>query len=333
MGPDMDFGKIVGLFDREFFVGYLNPVLLFGFQLFVIGQLFQTDLLFGLVASLSELVTVVAVALVAVSLAVTLMIAGPLSLLLVQGYVLDEVTDGMALTTRHRDRYRFRLKPTVEFQERIDEARGAGKEVPKPPNPALHRERMRDAVENYPENPDNFLPFMLGNVLRAGEVHPRVVYGLDAVGSWERLQPLLPEAMSAIVAGSRSQLMFFVNLFLLSLVSFAALVWLCLRAGDLETGFVAIALALFGLWAILRLTRLAGRSHMRSVAACYDLYRSKLADQLGLAMPLNASEERQMWIDVTRVFQYRSAKAWERLDAYRKSPEPEEPDNQDKPKS
>jgi hypothetical protein len=239
------------------------------------------------------------------------------------------VTDGMALIARHRDHYRLRLTPAVEFQERIDKARATGKKEPAPADPAGHQARMREAVENYPDNPGNFLPFMLGNVLRAGEVHPRVVYGLDAVGSWERLQPLLPEAMSAIVAGSRSQLMFFVNLFLLSLVSFVALVWLCLRAGDLESGFVAIALALFGLWAILRLTRLAGRSHMRSVAACYDLYRSKLADQLGLAMPLNASEERQMWIDVTRVFQYRSAKAWERLDAYRKSPEP---DNQDKPK-
>jgi hypothetical protein len=321
----MDFGKIVGLFDREFFVGYLNPVLIFGFQLFIIGQAFQTDLLFGLVDGLDQLVTVAAVALIAVSLSVTLMIAGPLSLLFVQGYVLEGVTDGMALTARHRDHYRLRLKPTVEFQERIDEARGAGKEVPKPADSALHLVRMRDAVENYPENPDNFLPFMLGNVLRAGEVHPRVVYGLDAVGSWERLQPLLPDAMSAIVAGSRSQLMFFVNLFLLSLVSFFALVWLCLQAGDAQTGFVAIALALMGLWAILRLTRVAGRSHMRSVAACYDLYRSRLADQLGLTLPQTAAEEQQMWLDVSRMFQFRSAAAWERLDRFRKSPEPEKP--------
>ena len=310
----MDLSKIVGIFEREFAISYLVPTLVFAVQLHLIGRTFGIDLIPGASGSLTDILAATTFILAATVFSIVLMMFNPLILRALQGYVWKDYLESLALTRRFVDDYNYRFKPTVDFQEEVDEARKLGAEVP--PFPDGHAEKLRDAVTEYPDSLKYFLPFRIGNHLRAAEVYRRVVYGLDAVGSWQRLQTLLPDALRDAISAARSQLVFAANIFVLTLIALAIAIWLML-----DHARFSLTLLLGGaviLFASRKLIFVAGGSYGVVVAAAYDLHRAALADQLGLKMPRNTEAERKMWTEVNRVFLYRSPHAWDRLTSYRK---------------
>lgn len=310
----MDLTKIAGIFDREFVISHLIPTLVFAIELFVIGQVFGIELIPGVSGALSDIVAASTFLLAAIVFSVLLMMANPLIMRLIQGYDWHGVLEFFGLRWRLVEEYKRRYQPVVDFQQTVDAARNAGEPVPAFPD--NHARDLRAAIQNYPDDTGNILPFRIGNFLRAAEVYPRVVYGLDAVGSWHRLQNLIPDALRDAIAASRAQLSFAVNVFVLTLAALLLALLLTLSIGPpswslLLGGFVI-------LYAARRLIFSAGSAYGAHFAAAYDLHRGALADQLGLKLPRNPEAERDMWREVNRVFLYRSPDAWARLTRFRK---------------
>jgi hypothetical protein len=310
----MDLTKIVGVFEREFVISYLVPTLIFAVELFLVGEVFELDLIPGVTGALADILTATTFLLTAVVFSVTLMMASPLILRVLQGYVWKDYLERLALTRRFADDYAYRFKPTVDFQSEVDLARATG--APEPEFPDGHGEKLHAAVASYPHHPDFFLPFKIGNFLRAVEVYPYVVYGLDAIGSWQRLQTLVPEDLGDAISAARSQLLFACNVFMLTIV--ALLLAVALMLTQSQFSFLLLAGGALILMTSRQLIFVAGGAYGAQFAAAYDLYRGKLADQLGLKMPRNPAAEREMWSEVNRVFLYRSQPAWSRLTKFRK---------------
>lgn len=309
----MDLTKIVGVFDREFAVSYLIPTLIFAIELYLIGQVFGVELIPGVGGALADIVAASVFLLGAVVFSVLLMMANPLMMRLIQGYDWYGILDFLGLRWRLIEEFNRRYKSTLAVQRSLDLARRAG--APDPAVPDGHGSDLLAAVRDYPDSTEHILPFRIGNFLRAAEVYPRVVYGLDAVGSWQRLQTLIPEATRDAIAAARAQLFFACNVFVLTLAALAIALWLTLTTGPMSWPLIVGGILI--LLAARRLMFVAGGVYGAHFAAAYDLYRGNLADSLGLELPRNPEAEREMWREVTRVFLYRSPEAWARLTRFR----------------
>lgn len=310
----MDLTKIASLFEREFAISHLIPTLIFAIELYVIGQVFGVELIPGVGGALSDIVAASVFLLGAVVFSVLLMMANPLIMRLVQGYDWHGILEFLGLRWRLVEEFDRRYKSTLAAQQSLDEARKTG--APKPELPGSHGRDLYAAVRDYPDSAEHILAFRIGNFLRAAEVYPRVVYGLDAVGSWPRLQTLIPQETRDAIAAARAQLSFACNVFILTLAALAIALWLTVTMEPLSWSLLAGGILV--LLAARRLMFAAGGVYGAHFAAAYDLYRGDLADQLGLDLPRNPEAEREMWREVTRVFLYRSPDAWSRLTRFRK---------------
>jgi hypothetical protein len=219
------------------------------------------------------------------------------------------------LGDRAKRRFDEHVVPTLELQKEIEKARKEGAE---PTVTEEHTTRLRQAVEQYPDERTWVLPTKFGNKYRAIEVYPRVVYGLEAVVAWDRLEALMPENFRNSLAGARAQMDFAVNLMLAGFLVLALYIGLAVTHRSLPAVWLPAGLLLiliFGYSAALSSLTIYGNR----VKSAFDLFRSELADDLGLALPRSTSEEREMWRDASRMMTYRSSDAWDRLEKYRKS--------------
>ena len=91
----------------------------------------------------------------------------------------------LTMTPQLQQAIRLLQLPALELQAKIDAARARGEDPDVPPE---HPKRLRYAVENFPDDIEWVLPTRLDNLIRAFEVYPRVVYGLDSIPAWPRLQ-------------------------------------------------------------------------------------------------------------------------------------------------
>ncbi|OCW56706.1 hypothetical protein [Hoeflea olei] len=310
----MDLSKIVGIFEREFAIAYLVPTLIFAVELHLIGLAFGQALIPFASGAFNEIIAASSFIVTVVVFSVVLMTFSPLIMRALQGYVWQDYLESLALTRRFEDDYNFRFRAAVEFQAKVDEARRLGQEVP--PFPDGHADRLDGAITSYPDKTEFFLPFRIGNYLRAAEVYPRVVYGLDAIGSWQRLQTLISEELRGSISAARSQLFFAANVLVLTMIALAITIWLMMTTSQFSFP-VLLGLGVV-LYAARSLVFISGGAYGQVFAAAYDLHRTDLADKLGLEIPRNAEAERRMWTEVNRVFLYRSPHAWDRLTRFRK---------------
>ena len=203
----------------------------------------------------------------------------------------------------YRDRFRREVMPALEIQAAIDAARARGEDPDVPPE---HPERLRYAIENFPDHAEWVLPTRLGNLLRASEVYPRVVYGTRLIPAWPRLQAVLPEHTRSMIANSKAQLDFCINVSVgswLAALSYVALACINRQLPALWIPLLAAAVGWVGYW--LALSAAAGFGTY--VKSAFDLYRSELAKQLNLDLPRSAEAERELWQNVSRMMIYRSA--------------------------
>ena len=217
-------------------------------------------------------------------------------------------------TGHFKARFENEAVDLFEKQNEIDAARVRGDydDVP----PAAHFTNLQRVVEELPDHADWVLPTRYGNLVRAFEVYPRVLYGLDAIPAWPRLQAVLPESMRKILDDSKSQLDFCINL---SAVSCFLFFYYCtlsissLSVPRIEIPFLAIAGGVGGYFLACNAAKQYG-FHYKSA---FDLYRSDLATKLGLELPRSAQHERQMWTTISRMMIYRSAARAEEATKYR----------------
>jgi hypothetical protein len=144
----------------------------------------------------------------------------------------------------------------------------------------------------------------------------------------------MPKEFRESLASARSQLDFAVNVMLAGTLVLG--VYICMsiiRCAFPSWWLPALSVAVI---ALARQTSLSALSVFGSyIKAAFDLFRPELAQQLGLSLPRDVAEEREMWTELSRLMVFRSAEAWERLEKFRTKPDPSKPrswPNQPKPR-
>lgn len=231
---------------------------------------------------------------------------------LLEGYGLKRSRWAVALSV-----WRFGkvAKPALDEQTRMQDAWRAGTTPAQ--QSADFADRLRKAVDGYPDDVKWVLPGPFGNRMRAAEVYPRVVYGLDAVPIWPRLQALLPADFRDLLNSAKAQLDFCVNVAAAGILAGASYAVLCTYF-ERFPGWLPILAALATLAAGYVLAVQSAKPYGLYVRAAFDLYRGELAVQLGLSIPESPADERKMWKLISQMIIYRSSWRFEELAPYRK---------------
>jgi hypothetical protein len=219
------------------------------------------------------------------------------------------------LLGRRRRIYAAKIQPILEEKRRLEEARrtdaAAKSEIPHFP------ELLYEAVQLYPDKCKYVMATSFGNVMRAFEVYSRVVYGLESIQGWNRLQLLLPKQVTEQVRDSRAMLDFIVSILALAvaiLVIYAMAAW---QAHALPVRIVPLAAALSAVlaWSYLPAAAMQWGETVKSV---FDVQRHRLARDLGLEVPPDPAEEAEMWRAASVMMIYRSREAFTSLGKYRR---------------
>lgn len=303
------------LLERDFILAFYLPAVLFVIAVyFALGPLLPLppEILAASAGKSEDAVSLATVgALVAVLIAFVLMVANISLIRILEGYP-PWLRNLPWFGDRQADRFAFVRGRLGYLEENWDEV-AAGGAV------ALERARdernrlLRESVERFPDDEDLLLPTALGNVLRAFECYPRVMYGLDSIAGWPRLIAVIPEAFGKSVGSAKAGVDFWINTAYLSALVVPALVVRLLHdhAGALAapwSGLPAAAAAemLLALAALLlaalcyRLAVTAAIDWGHTVKAAFDLYLPDLARQLGYEPPLS----RDVWERISKSFVY-----------------------------
>lgn len=152
----------------------------------------------------------------------------------------------------------------------------------------------REVILLHPAADSALLPTALGNRLRAAEEYPEVRYGLNAVVTWPRLWPLLPEAFQVAVGEARGQVNAAVRIFGWGLLFciWGVWAWWTIPVG----GGLMLAAWLRALS--------ASEVYGNLLRAAFDLHRFALYEQLRWPLPEDTAEERA-WGERLTVYLYR----------------------------
>lgn len=176
---------------------------------------------------------------------------------------------------------------------------------------------LRALAIQFPDQQTWVLPTGFGNTLRAHEVYPRVVYGLDTIGSWERLLGVIPNDFQSQIAAKKAQLDFWVNLWfgaIVVAVVYGVLGVACSTWPQPWIPFLGLAFS----FAAAKFAKANAREWGGFMMAAFDLYRGDLAAKMGFELPRSVVEERAFWQLFSQAMIYRSPEAMERLTKYRK---------------
>jgi|SRR5580704_6240425 co-chaperonin GroES (HSP10) len=157
-------------------------------------------------------------------------------------------------------------------------------------------------VQEYPDR-EWLLPTRFGNVLRAFEVYSRVMYGLDAIPGWERLQLVCDKEVRESLEGQKSRVDFWLNVWVFAwVVTLEGLGATWLRGRYwwlLPAGVLPVTLFL------LQRARAAAMVWGESVKAAIDLAMPVLREKLAFPPVKDRAEDRKMWEKFSQAILYR----------------------------
>jgi hypothetical protein len=176
-----------------------------------------------------------------------------------------------------------------------------------------------------PARTEEVMPTAFGNAIKAFEVYPREVYGVDGVPMWLRLAAVLPSGFAEQVAAARSQVDFMVNATFFALVTeacalgrFAAETDWPTMVGAARSGRWADLPALVAWWELAWFAGAMGAAVVcyrlatalvpawgDLVKAAFDIGLPRLAAELGFALPPSDAARRCFWTTFSRAVTYR----------------------------
>ncbi|MES1241752.1 MAG: hypothetical protein ABUT39_09055 [Acidobacteriota bacterium] len=177
------------------------------------------------------------------------------------------------------------------------------------PSDSLKKRRIQiflRAAEEFPDSEDLLMPTRFGNTLRAFEVYPRVMYGLEAISGWDRLLAVIPKEMQEIMEGLKSQMDFWVNLWFLGLAFSIPWSVLCVLEGKPSLLWVSVAVFLVSIWSSRR-ARYAAADWGSLVKAAFDTSLPELIKRLGLAVGETSETQRAVLQSFSQAVTYRDA--------------------------
>jgi uncharacterized membrane protein YgcG len=167
----------------------------------------------------------------------------------------------------------------------------------------------------YPVKESDFLPTLFGNAIRAFEFYPKDLYGVDTISGWERLQAVIPSSYQQMINDAHSQVDFFMNVCLLSLLlallaagkllaEALALQFLSAPA-ESSTLVTTVVVSVVIAWLAYRCSFGSIFAWGELVKSAFDCYLPALGKQLGYDLPASEAKRKQFWLDVSVLLLYR----------------------------
>jgi hypothetical protein len=167
----------------------------------------------------------------------------------------------------------------------------------------------------YPEHEGSVLPTAFGNAIRAFESYPSVIYGIDAIGGWPRIQLLLSKDAQALINDAKALVDLWINITALalglaivsSITAFLKVTPLCpsIKDAQVPVSWLLIAvISYFAAFVAYRFAVDAVPAWGNQVKSAFDCYLPALAVQLGFDLPPAPEQRRKIWIDQSQQWLY-----------------------------
>ncbi|MFE4331378.1 hypothetical protein ACFRQM_18690 [Streptomyces sp. NPDC056831] len=191
---------------------------------------------------------------------------------------------------------------------------------------ATQQALLGERLARYPVQDDQVTPTRLGNAIRRLEEYGYDRYRLDSQVLWNELTATAPEQARRQVDIARTSVDFFIAL----LYGHTALVAMALGATSVDSADPPILLGTAGVLGILcplwyRAAVAATDEWAAAVRALVNLGRHPLAQAMGLNLPQDIEEEREMWRMVSRMSRTRFHDRAAALNRFRSFPGPDDP--------
>lgn len=166
-----------------------------------------------------------------------------------------------------------------------------------------------EKAKNYPSKATLILPTSFGNIVRAYEDYPRVVYGFESIGGWNRLQGLMSKDFREILGNDRARVDLWLNL---CVVAFLLMWEVAIVARIKEPSIIGIVplLLLFIRLAYVR-SRSSAQQFGEQIKSAFDIYLPELAGKLGYVLSCDTEKNRSFWQAFGEVMVYHDPKALE----------------------
>ncbi|HEY9663682.1 MAG TPA: hypothetical protein V6C65_34975, partial [Allocoleopsis sp.] len=161
----------------------------------------------------------------------------------------------------------------------------------------------RSEVIKFPTK-DLLLPTAFGNTIRAFEIYPPQMYGLDAIEGWNRLLAVIPKDYRELIDATKAQTDFWLNLGLLSLLALLEYICISIYKHELKALWIPLGILTVNLIAYSRATA-AAAEWGAFVKGAFDIFLPELYKKLSFAHPNDRGQERDILMSFSQAFLYR----------------------------
>ena len=163
---------------------------------------------------------------------------------------------------------------------------------------------LRQLSTQFPDQERYVLPTRFGNIIRAFEVYPRVMYGLEGVQGWDRVYLLLSKENRVEISNVKAQVDLWVNIVILTsilLTEYTISAMVNWKFGDLWIPGILI----LTIWFAKRSSENAALEWGELVKSVFDVFLGDLQDKLELPIIESESEQRELWKRFSQAVIYR----------------------------
>jgi hypothetical protein len=301
-------GKLPELLDRIFLVGYFLPALLFTVPSLALLDQYGflpvfLDLDFG--SDFSTLINTTVLIVIAWVLGVILLTLNRDIIRVMEGYYFPP-----SFSFFEKQRYRQLIHDSDQAREQAKACQEKNGQV----SDELQARRITLTQRRANMFPDEsfILPTSFGNVIRAFEVYPRIMYGFDAIPGWSRLLAIIPESYRRLIDDAKSGMDYWVNICALSVVfigEYLIIVGLAnpdrVLVAYWENGWMLVIALVIAVLAY----KAAERSAIEwgdYIKASFDVFLPDLYNKLGFADLPSEESTKQHWEQFSKAIIYRS---------------------------
>jgi hypothetical protein len=295
------FGELPKLFDRNFVTGYLLPMMVFlaasleltrKFHFFANNHPLARSQFLDLTPALGLLLLVGGMVLLVLNREIVRFF---------EGY--GKFNPFKLLHGFEQRRFALLQQELAEVNTEYKRYTATGHTVPDRVR-VRRREIMEQLAIDFPDDPLWLLPTAFGNAIRAYEVYPRVMYGIESIQAWSRLNAVLTDDFDKNIDTAKSQTDFWVNVWLLGLLLLVEYIVLVAYYHTFPVPWIP-ALALGGILIGCLRAKQAAIVWGEWVKASFDVHLPELASKMNLSVPDDREEARRFWQRYSQAIIYR----------------------------
>lgn len=297
------FGELSKLFDRNFAIGYFLPVIIFvavSFGLLCEFNPSQIILTPNIESKFSVLTGVTIIGLLSWLGGVFLFAVNRDLLRLMEGY--GRFNPARLFCFVEKRRYK-RLKQAIsQLDAEYKACESEKKEFPQ----EICSKRvklMQEIVKRFPDEERWVLPTSFGNTIRAFEVYPRIIYGLDAIPGWSRLLGVISEDYRNLIDNSKALVDFWSNLWLLSILFFVEYIGIVIYVGQVKVVWIPVV-TVGVIFIVYSRARVAAIEWGDLIKSSFDIFLPDLFNKLGFSPPATTEEQKSLWEKFSQTIMY-----------------------------